>query len=135
MELSKRGQYRDHLRRGKALLAQLVDRRRDELETLSYVDAHKRLALLCRLARAEGDGADAEGERAAEARLHAAIDQRRRGSVLLVKRSGGAGEALGEGEGEPAQRGKRRNHATEVLGGFRTELRAAGAEGGEDDQS
>ena len=128
MELSKRGQYRDHLRRGKALLAQLVDRRRDELETRSYVDAHKRLALLCRLARAEGDGADAEGERAAEARLHAAIDQRL-GSVLLVKKSGGRalGAALGEA-GEPAQRGKRPSVVTEMLGGFRTELRAAGAE-------
>ena len=67
VELFKRGQYRDHLRRGKALLAQLVARRRDELETRSYVDAHKRRALLCRLARAEGDGTDAEGERAAEA--------------------------------------------------------------------
>ena len=36
VELFKRGQYRDHLRRGKALLvlAQLVERRHDELETL-----------------------------------------------------------------------------------------------------
>ena len=121
MELSKRGQYRDHLRRGKALLAQLVDRRRDELETRSYVDAHKRLALLCRLARAEGDGADAEGERAAEARLHAAIDQRRGGSVQLVKKSGRAllGEALGEAD-EPEQRAARPCLVTEMLGRFRS---------------